>query len=67
MTMNSSRLLLACTLILAAIAQAPASIADTGGAQATSEEPAELVVDPQGMSVDISATARDPIRGERSY
>lgn len=67
MTMNSSRLLIACALVLSAVGLAPAVIANTAADQAHSEEPAELVVDLQGMSIDFSATVRDPIRGERSY
>jgi hypothetical protein len=26
-----------------------------------------LVIDTQGMAIDLDATVRDPIRGERSY
>ncbi|MEC4720814.1 hypothetical protein RY831_16740 [Noviherbaspirillum sp. CPCC 100848] len=68
--MNASRLLIACAFVFSTAGLASAVIANTAVSEPLPElpaEPAELVVDLQGMAIDISATVRDPIRGERSY
>lgn len=70
MTMNASRLLFACALVFSTAGLASAVTADTVVSQPLPEEPAEpaeLMIDSQGISIDISETVRDPIRGERSY
>lgn len=65
--MKSSRLLIAYALIFSGMAQLSVGFADTAASPFSSEEPAELTVDPQGIAIDYSPTVRDPIRGERSY
>jgi hypothetical protein len=65
--MNASRLLVACALLFSGTGQAQTSTADTDASQSISVEANELVIDPQGMAIDLDATVRDPIRGERSY
>lgn len=67
MTMDASRLLIVCALAFLGTGQPQTSAANTGTSLSLAAGAGKLVIDTQGMAIDIDATVRDPIRGERSY